>query len=241
MTKSDSVKLPREGCFPSPDQDAFHRQPSEDWTGRCPKAPPDHDAHCDEQTHHLGSRCVEHLHPHAACRLLQHNKTREHAASFRTSPSRMNGKAQRPCRRWLRLEVPPSDDVPRTTAPTPFVTVWRHRQLELPAPSNRSRLPRQHPLAKKNVFVRARCLPPVRFAWHATHHVRDLGQSPRHEGTPFRPRSGVHLGGRNTPRWLDRFPFHGSTRFQARQIAASPPASTTGKAHGFREIGRAHV
>lgn len=96
MTKPVSVKPPREGCSLSADQDAFHRQPSEDWTGRCPKVPSSHDVHHDEHAHHLGSGGLLNTHYHTPpadfCSTTRPAST---PASFRTSPLRMNGKAPR--------------------------------------------------------------------------------------------------------------------------------------------------
>jgi hypothetical protein len=41
---------------------------------------------------------------------------------------RMNGKAQKTLPAVTTIRGAASDDIPRITAPTPFVTVWRYYQ-----------------------------------------------------------------------------------------------------------------
>lgn len=128
--KPASKKLSREDCFPSTDQDAFHRQSSEESTDWHPRAPPSHDAHHDEQAHHLGGRCLHtycHTPPADFCSTTRPAST---PASFRTSSLRMNNKAEDLVGGSRQLEEPPLTTSPESRPRHPLSPFGSTTKLE---------------------------------------------------------------------------------------------------------------
>lgn len=90
--------------------------------------PSGHAAYHEEHAPHFGGRwSADCPSPRVACRLLQHDKTREHTRELPAlrPPRRTNDRAQKTLPAVVITRGAVSDDCPRITTPTLLVTVWQ--------------------------------------------------------------------------------------------------------------------